>query len=94
MTLIKCIECNKEISSDAIACPNCGYQMKKNPSFLRTFGMFILLLITGILIFLYSVKDIIREIIYENNQKKQIRYEADWKLSEDSEYLDIGRHFK
>jgi hypothetical protein len=27
--LIKCPECNKEISSDAISCPTCGYPLKK-----------------------------------------------------------------
>lgn len=25
MPLIKCTECNKEISSEALNCPNCGY---------------------------------------------------------------------
>ena len=29
MALIKCIECGKEISDQATACPHCGYQNKK-----------------------------------------------------------------
>ncbi len=30
MSLIKCIECGKEISSSAKVCPNCGYPIEKN----------------------------------------------------------------
>lgn len=30
MSLIKCPECGKEISSKAKNCPNCGYQLKNN----------------------------------------------------------------
>ena len=30
MSLIKCNECGKEISSKAITCPNCGYSIKSN----------------------------------------------------------------
>lgn len=29
MALINCPECNKEISTEATACPNCGYNIKK-----------------------------------------------------------------
>lgn len=29
MSLIRCPECNKEISDKAINCPNCGYPLKK-----------------------------------------------------------------
>lgn len=28
MALIKCVECNKEISTEADFCPNCGYKKK------------------------------------------------------------------
>lgn len=28
MALIKCPECEKEISDKAVSCPNCGYPMK------------------------------------------------------------------
>ena len=28
--LIKCPECGKEISSEAVSCPHCGYPIKKN----------------------------------------------------------------
>ena len=27
--LIKCLECNKEISDKAISCPNCGFPITK-----------------------------------------------------------------
>ena len=27
--MIKCPECGKEISDNALACPNCGYQLHK-----------------------------------------------------------------
>lgn len=30
MALIKCPECNHEVSDTAITCPNCGYALKKN----------------------------------------------------------------
>ena len=29
MSMIKCPECGKEISDNALACPNCGYQLHK-----------------------------------------------------------------
>ena len=29
MSLIKCPECQKEISDQAISCPNCGYSRRK-----------------------------------------------------------------
>lgn len=29
MALIKCYECGKEVSNQALACPNCGYPIKK-----------------------------------------------------------------
>ena len=32
MALIKCEECNKEISSRAISCPHCGCPVSKNES--------------------------------------------------------------
>ena len=31
MALIKCPECNKEVSDYAEACPHCGYPLKKKP---------------------------------------------------------------
>ena len=31
MALIKCPECNKEVSDCAEACPHCGYPLKKKP---------------------------------------------------------------
>lgn len=57
MSLIKCPECNKEISSEAESCPNCGYVIKakkqvlKNPYYagFKT-GVFILMII-GIIAF-------------------------------------------
>lgn len=34
MSLIKCPECNKEISNQAKCCPNCGYELyKQKPEF-------------------------------------------------------------
>ena len=29
MALIKCPECGKEVSSEALGCPHCGYRLKK-----------------------------------------------------------------
>lgn len=39
MALIKCVECGKEISSNAFSCPNCGNPMKNitNPQQVRVF---------------------------------------------------------
>ncbi len=38
MTLVKCTECGKEISSNAEACPNCGNptRLKRSPVYLQT----------------------------------------------------------
>lgn len=30
MAIIKCPECQKEVSDSAISCPNCGYGVKKH----------------------------------------------------------------
>ncbi|MBU1625924.1 zinc ribbon domain-containing protein [bacterium] len=43
MTLIKCKECGKEISSEAEVCPNCGYQNTG----CGTFVMIVLAIITA-----------------------------------------------
>ncbi len=32
MSLINCPECQKEVSTDAIACPSCGKSLRKPPS--------------------------------------------------------------
>ncbi|MGA7722732.1 MAG: hypothetical protein WCA84_16305 [Ignavibacteriaceae bacterium] len=31
MALIKCKECQKEISNEAVSCPHCGVQVNKSP---------------------------------------------------------------
>lgn len=36
MAMIKCPECGKEISDQAVSCPNCGYVLKKEPDVKRT----------------------------------------------------------
>lgn len=43
MTLIKCPECGKEVSSDCKRCPNCGKQLKKSvaPSVLSILALLI-----------------------------------------------------
>ena len=33
MALVQCPECGKEISDQAISCPNCGYTMRKEVEF-------------------------------------------------------------
>ncbi|UTG66809.1 zinc ribbon domain-containing protein (plasmid) [Elizabethkingia anophelis] len=47
--LINCPECNKEISDQANACPNCGYALKKTPK--PSQGCFMQTLNAGCLIF-------------------------------------------
>ena len=62
MALIKCVECNKEVSDSAKVCPHCGYKLKKsifdkkdginNINFLRIISIF--LFIFGLLTSLFG----------------------------------------
>lgn len=59
MSLIKCKECGKEISSTSKKCPNCGYKEKRNnkKKALVCFGIIIAIIIIGAIIsFVFSVK--------------------------------------
>ena len=37
MALIKCPECNKEISNKSNTCVHCGYKFKNNKNYLKIF---------------------------------------------------------
>ena len=54
MAIVKCPECNREVSDKASACPNCGYQINSVKTDVQdnlTFcGMFIVALIPSIFI--------------------------------------------
>lgn len=78
MSMIKCPECGKEISDNALACPNCGYQLHKKKkgylplaiigtilSVLEVFGM--PLYLVGLLLCIIS-------IVLSLKKKKQYNY--------------------
>ena len=70
MALINCEECNEEISSLALACPKCGYKIKKEKNkFLTWIKRIVITIVLLVLIFLsytfYSVT--IGEPIKVNN---------------------------
>lgn len=48
MALIKCKECNKEISKKAEACPHCGAKRKKGTSVFTWFILIMIILIYGV----------------------------------------------
>jgi len=51
MSLIKCPECNKQVSSKGETCPHCGYKLQK-PSFILWFvGILVLFILIRIVIF-------------------------------------------
>lgn len=58
MSIIKCPECNKEVSDTATSCPHCGYQLvdrvEKTLDTLEIVGG-ILLFLGAIVCFLFSV---------------------------------------
>ena len=57
MALIKCKECGKEISSNATACPNCGYKHINNQE-KASFGILVicfLVPIVGIILFAINI---------------------------------------
>lgn len=47
MALIKCPECNTEVSEKAKVCPKCGYPIRKNKNWKK-------ILITGIIVYILS----------------------------------------
>jgi len=52
MALIKCKECNKEVSSDAATCPGCGKTIKAKKKSMGC-GTFILIIIVGLVVIGY-----------------------------------------
>jgi len=47
MSLIKCPECNKSISSKAETCPHCGYILEKSSFILWIMGLLVLILLAA-----------------------------------------------
>jgi len=43
MPIIKCPECNKDISNQAVSCPHCGYRLKETPQSMSGCGWFLLI---------------------------------------------------
>lgn len=84
MALIKCTECNKEISSSAKNCPSCGYKISKGGN-----GCFTYLLIgIGIMFFFYIIGSNSSggNVIEDENT-----YSQSWREPEGTEFRDIGR---
>lgn len=68
MSLVKCTECGKEVSTDSVTCPHCGYPMKhmskgtpappqREELFLQgvNVGCAVILLMIGLFVFLMVV---------------------------------------
>jgi uncharacterized membrane protein YvbJ len=68
MALVKCTECGKEVSTDAVTCPHCGYPMRhmskgipaprqRDELFLQgvNVGCAVILLIIGLFVYLMVV---------------------------------------
>jgi len=43
MSIVKCPECQKDISNQAITCPHCGYQLKETAHGMGGCGLFLLI---------------------------------------------------
>ncbi|WP_339838845.1 zinc ribbon domain-containing protein, partial [uncultured Flavobacterium sp.] len=84
MSLIKCPECNKGISSSAKVCPSCGYKISKDG-----IGCFTYLLIgLGIIIFIYIIgSNSSNENVFEDENT----YTQSWRSPEGLELSEIGR---
>lgn len=50
MSLIKCPDCSKDVSSEAEKCPHCGRSIKKNQSATGVLAAIIIGLILGVLL--------------------------------------------
>ena len=69
MALVKCKECNKEISSTAKQCPSCGYKIKK-------VGLFWPIIIGLMLIgYFFGDQEKSSKEVKVNNVKKLIKQE-------------------
>lgn len=56
MALVKCRECQKEISSEAKTCPHCGAAKKKKPGFLRN-TLYGIVIVIGVLFIIGTMSD-------------------------------------
>ncbi len=84
MSLIKCKECGKEISTNANSCPHCGYVYKKEKtSVIKIVTITIItLIVIGVIIYsgLYIKK---RAIPKAKEQNELEKYYGTWVLEED-----------
>lgn len=51
MALIKCPECGRTVSSSALACPNCGYDVKHRKWYMKKYGQYLIVIISLFLLF-------------------------------------------
>lgn len=100
MALIKCPECEKEVSSEALSCPHCGYSLIKNKyaeklentkdkanGFIRVNKRKITIFVVSILIVLITI-GIIKDIMHN----KQLEY--DLSLDAYTTIVDCLRDYK
>lgn len=45
MALIKCPECNKDVSSSALSCPNCGFDVKHRKWYMKKYGQYLIIIV-------------------------------------------------
>lgn len=87
MAIRSCIECKKEVSTRAIACPNCGAQQPKKTSFTAWLfaGLFALVAITGVVasVQINSEKEAIRAAAQAAESKRIAALTPAQKLAED-----------
>lgn len=81
MALIKCPECNKEISNTAKRCPNCGYKLPNNKKNIKKETKITLIIVILIIIFLgftfIEIKDDPLYLYTNKEQRKEIRKEIE-----------------
>lgn len=54
MALIKCPECGKEMSDQALTCPNCGFELRKSEPVNWT-AVFVVLIVIAVIVWILSL---------------------------------------
>lgn len=86
MTLIKCKECNAEISDKAEKCPNCGYTINKKNG-LGCFSWILIIFIIFIILIAISSRNTNSGGVINDERT----YYKSWREPIGSEYVELGR---
>ena len=81
MALIKCPECEKEISDTVKKCPHCGYSLKKKNN--KNIIVKIIILVIAILLVIFIAQN-----VHNNNIQKKKAEEAAMQSAEEQAYRD------